>query len=177
MPRGKKLKPEGDTIEVEPEQIPEVAISQNAAKKLVKKDRVLSEKQKAHIENLVAKNREKWAKLKEEKSKPAPKVSESSVKEVKTTKTVIVKPKRAINRVHPGNGLKKKKVEPSTESEDSESTLEEESSEEESTAPPITKAKTTRKVEKKIAAIKKIDKVLKATPASLYESVWSKVYA
>jgi hypothetical protein len=123
MPKAKKLNPEGQTLEVESEDVPVVAISQNKAKKILAKEKTRSPAQIAATEKLKALNAAKSAENKKLKAEAEKKLAEEEEKKVakKNPKTIIVLPKRGINR-KPGcrNGLKKespKEPEPESESE------------------------------------------------------------
>ena len=102
MTRKKLIKDEGQVIEVEEVNMPEIIeVSHTQGKKMLKKP--MSEKQKANVDKLVEANRLKWEQKKQQKEETIKKLSEDKIK-------VVVKPKR----VYP---IKSKKVSPKEESE------------------------------------------------------------
>lgn len=102
MTRKKLIKDEGQVIEVEEINMPEIIeVSHTQGKKMLKKP--MSEKQKANVDKLVEANRLKWELKKQEKEESIKKLSEDKIK-------VVVKPKR----IYP---VKSKKVSPKEESE------------------------------------------------------------
>ena len=156
MTKTKTIKEEGMELAINDvvleEKMPVIEISHTQAKKLAKKP--MTEKQKAHVEKMVAKNREIWSQKKQEKEE---RIQRQQEEDMKTKTKVIVKPKRIYNRKPKEKYEVDEDYEPSESDSESDTDTESESEEEER---PKKKKRTkvikNKQLEEKLEKLKKI---------------------